>query len=63
MVRQKCSGIRRSYLAVELTKADRAVAQPLCWQNSVLQKSSYCRWSRHQVCPQMALLPLICRWS
>ncbi|ACF57101.1 hypothetical protein HMPREF1617_03173 [Escherichia coli 908675] len=48
---------------MELTKADRAVAQPLCWQNSVLQKSSYCRWSRHQVCPQMALLPLICRWS
>ncbi|STK80945.1 Uncharacterised protein [Escherichia coli] len=23
---------------MELTKADRAVAQPLCWQNSVLQK-------------------------
>ncbi|EJC7923942.1 TPA: hypothetical protein KL715_002392 [Escherichia coli] len=34
------------------------MAQPLCWQNSVLQKSSYCRWSRHQVCPQMALLPV-----
>ena len=50
-------------LAVELTDAGRAVAQPLCWQNSVLQKSSYCRWSRHQVCPQMALLPLIWRWS
>ena len=32
-------------------------------QNSVRQKSSYGRWSRQQVCPQTALLPLIWRWS
>ena len=57
-------------LAVELTDAGRAVHSLCCWQNrtapgqnSVRQKSSYCRWSRQQVCPQAALLPLIWRWS